>query len=135
MSDAVVQVVAAVIVNAQDECLLALRPKHLHQGGLWEFPGGKIETLETPLAALRRELREELDIQIGLAQPLLITVHDYPDKRVSLDVWVVREFAGRPTGMEGQQLGWFTYQALLELDFPAANYPILDALGKLLKQA
>ena len=127
-----VQVAAAVILNARNECLLALRPVHKHQGGLWEFPGGKVESGETALQALCRELREELDLVVSTAEPLLVTTHAYADKQVTLDVWVVREFEGVPTGMEGQALGWFDMAQLSALEFPAANYPIISALNAFL---
>jgi 8-oxo-dGTP diphosphatase len=122
-------VVAAVILDARSrQCLLALRPKHKHQGGLWEFPGGKVEKGEAPLQALRRELQEELALDVQRAEPLLTTTHDYADKRVTLDVWLVREFAGEPRGMEGQELRWYALEELHTLALPAANYPILKAL-------
>ncbi|HWK52853.1 MAG TPA: 8-oxo-dGTP diphosphatase MutT [Hyphomicrobiales bacterium] len=124
------QVVAAAILDEADRCLLALRPTHKHQGGLWEFPGGKLEAGETPLQALQRELLEELDLRIGAAEPLVVTTHDYADRRVTLDVWVVREFSGEPRGMEGQALGWYSLEQLDALALPAANYPILAALTR-----
>jgi 8-oxo-dGTP diphosphatase len=126
-------VVAAVILDAHQHCLLALRPPHKHQGGLWEFPGGKVEPGETPLEALRRELREELALEVQRAEPLLVTTHNYPDKCVTLDVWVVREFCGEPRGMEGQQLRWYALEELQTLAFPAANYPIVRVLDTLLR--
>ena len=126
--------VAAVILDDHNHCLLALRPKHKHQGGLWEFPGGKVETGEDTFSALCRELEEELDIDVGSAEPLLTTSHDYADKRVTLDVWVVREFTGTPQGMEGQELRWYAPEQLRSLEFPAANYPILDAVLALVNQ-
>jgi 8-oxo-dGTP diphosphatase len=125
-------VVAAVILDERNHCLLALRPKHKHQGGLWEFPGGKVEAGEAPFVALCRELEEELALDVQSAEPLLTTTHDYADKRVTLDVWVVREFAGEPRGMEGQELRWYAPDELQALAFPAANYPILQALKSLL---
>ncbi|MDR2212370.1 MAG: 8-oxo-dGTP diphosphatase MutT [Pseudomonadales bacterium] len=125
-------VVAAVILDANNRCLLALRPKHKHQGGLWEFPGGKVEAGETPLQALRRELQEELALEVQNAEPFLVTSHDYPGKRVTLDVWLVREFSGEPCGMEGQELCWYSPAELQSLAFPAANYPILQALNALI---
>jgi 8-oxo-dGTP diphosphatase len=132
-SPAAIAVVAAVILDAQQRCLLALRPKHKHQGGLWEFPGGKVEAGEAPLHALQRELHEELDLHVDRAEPLLVTTHDYGDKRVTLDVWVVCEFTGEPRGMEGQELGWYSLSELETLAFPAANVPILRELRRLLE--
>ena len=85
----VIHVAVGAIRNGQGEFLLARRPEHLHQGGLWEFPGGKVETGETVEVALRRELQEELAITVGQATPLIKIRHDYGDKRVLLDVWRV----------------------------------------------
>ena len=133
MSSASIKVAAAVILNENHECLLALRPAHKHQGGLWEFPGGKLEPGETAFQALARELQEELNLTVSSAEPLLITSHSYADKEVMLDVWVVRDFSGEPAGMEGQKLGWFSFDHLRALDFPAANLPIIDALKNLLQ--
>ena len=127
----VVRVVAAVIENPQGEILIAKRPDHLHQGGLWEFPGGKLEAQELPRAALARELVEELGISVNVAQPLLKTRHDYPDKSVELDVWTVPSFAGEAHGREGQKIVWVRREELARYDFPAANTPILDRLAAL----
>ena len=135
MSVAAIKVAAAVILNTRNECLLSLRALHKHQGGKWEFPGGKLEAGETPLQALCREVLEELDLHITQARPLLITTHAYADKQVTLDVWLVSGFSGQPKGMEGQELGWFSFAALQKLDFPTANYPIIQALDAFLHPA
>ena len=82
-----VHVVAAVIRNAEQQILLALRPSDKHMGGLWEFPGGKCEAGESPQQALARELHEELGIVIENPQPLIQVRHDYPDLHVLLDVY------------------------------------------------
>ena len=91
-----IHVVAAVIysVDHSNQILISRRPDHLHQGGLWEFPGGKVETDELPEQALGRELREELGIQVTQAQPYLQVSHDYSDKQVLLDIWQVNGFSG-----------------------------------------
>jgi 8-oxo-dGTP diphosphatase len=120
--------VAAAVIRRKDGCILiARRPEHLHQGGLWEFPGGKLEEGESVRAALQRELHEELGIHITQARPLLKISHDYPDKQVLLDVWEVSAFSGEPHGIEGQPLAWVTPRQLPEYEFPAANQPILAA--------
>ena len=124
----VVRVVAAVIQNTSGEILIARRPAHLHQGGLWEFPGGKLEPDEQPQAALGRELEEELGIVIDSSQPLLRIRHDYPDKSVELDVWRVTSFVGEAYGREGQQVAWVHRDALSGYEFPAANGPILERI-------
>ena len=81
------RVVAAVIHNPRGEILIARRPLHKHQGGLWEFPGGKIEDGEEAAQALIRELQEELGITPTAFRPLLTVEHHYPDKSVRLEVW------------------------------------------------
>jgi 8-oxo-dGTP diphosphatase len=123
----VVQVAAAVIVDAAGRVLVAERPLDRHQGGLWEFPGGKVEAGELPRAALARELWEELGITIKKARPLIRVRHDYPDKSVRLDVWRVDEFEGRPHGREGQAIAWVAPDELCRRDFPAANRSIITA--------
>lgn len=113
----------------QDQVLIAKRPAHVHQGNLWEFPGGKLEEGETVESALRRELLEELGILVkDEIKPLIKIRHDYADKQVLLDVWEVSCFEGVPFGREGQPLKWVAPMNLLEFDFPAANRPIIDAI-------
>lgn len=120
-------VVAAVIGNDSRQVLLAKRPLDRHQGGLWEFPGGKVEQGEEARAALLRELHEELDIVVQDARPLIKVRHDYPEKSVLLDVWRVTAFAGEPHGREGQPIEWVATEDLPGRDFPAANQAIVTA--------
>ena len=121
-------VAAAAIFNRRGEVLLALRPAHAHQGGLWEFPGGKIESGEQVQAALARELHEELGITVAQARPLIRVRHAYPDKQVLLDVWRVNEFTGEPHPREGQRLEWVAVADLANKQYPAANLPIVTAV-------
>lgn len=123
-------VVAAVIFDADSRVLLAKRPDNKHQGGKWEFPGGKVEAGERAQFALVRELEEELGIVVSpdSLQPLIEVRHCYPDKAVFLDVWQARGFQGAPHGREGQEIGWFQLAALAEMEFPAANHAIIDKL-------
>ncbi len=125
-----VHVAAGVILNNSNEVLLALRPQHKHQGGLWEFPGGKVEPGEPVQTALARELLEELNLVVEHAEPLLVTEHDYGDKQVMLDVWTVRHFSGTPEGREGQQLRWVKLTDLSDYQFPRANVIIVETLLK-----
>ncbi len=120
-------VVAAVVVNAAAQVLVARRPLDRHQGGLWEFPGGKVEAGEEPRATLARELHEELGITVQGARPLIRVRHDYPDKAVLLDVWRVTAFTGDPHGREGQPIAWVAPGDLPKRDYPAANRPIVTA--------
>jgi len=121
-------VVAAVIVNSANEILLSLRPAHVHQAGLWEFPGGKLEAGEDAWRALVRELGEELGIEPVNARPMIRIRHDYPDKSMFLDVWYVNAFNGQPRGREGQKINWVSRSELTQRKFPAANLPIVNAV-------
>lgn len=123
-----IKVAAAVIYNSAGEILIARRPETAHQGGLWEFPGGKLEPGEAAVTALKRELMEELGIDILKYQPWKKISHDYPDKQVLLDVWKVHEFSGQAHGREGQQVRWCSVSKLHEHPFPAANQPIIASL-------
>ncbi len=118
----------AVIINPQGEVLISQRPDHVHQGGLWEFPGGKIEASETVQQAIHREIFEELDIHIESMQPLIRIHHRYPDKSVLLDVWRIESFSGEPRGCEGQPIEWLAMGQLSTRTFPAANQPIIKAM-------
>ncbi|MDH5544163.1 MAG: Nudix family hydrolase [Gammaproteobacteria bacterium] len=122
-----VHVVAAVITDERGNIFIAKRPADKHQGGLWEFPGGKREADETPLDALKRELHEEIGIDVIDARPLIQINHDYPDKSVLLDTWKVTEFSGEAHGKEGQETSWVRPDALDNYPFPAANQPIITA--------
>ncbi|TIH09737.1 Nudix family hydrolase [Pseudomonas leptonychotis] len=122
-----IHVAAAVIRGKDGQILIAKRCDDKHQGGLWEFPGGKVEAGETAQAALARELEEELGILVTTARPLIQVRHDYPDKHVLLDVWDVSAFTGEPHGAEGQPLAWVSAKQISEYEFPAANRPIVAA--------
>jgi len=125
-----VHVAVGVVLNNKGRVLISKRHSDSHQGGLWEFPGGKVEAGESVYAALQRELLEELDIHIGEAQEMLQIQHDYADKQVLLDVWRVSAFTGIARGREGQPLRWIATGDLLDYDFPAANGPIIAAIMK-----
>lgn len=122
-----IHVVAAVIRGADGRILIARRADTQHQGGLWEFPGGKVEEGEGVEAALARELREELGIDVSRSRPLIKISHDYPDKQVLLDVREVDAFTGEPHGVEGQPLEWVAPRDLGQYLFPEANKPIVAA--------
>lgn len=123
-----VHVAVGLVIDESDRVLISCRLEHLHQGGLWEFPGGKVEAGETVESALKRELDEELAIKVITATPLLKIEHDYSDKKVLLDVWEVIEFTGVAESREGQEYAWVERSELVDYEFPAANRAILDAL-------
>ena len=124
----IVHIAVAVIQNSLGQYLIAKRPQETHQGGLWEFPGGKVESNETVVAALKRELLEEVGITITQSSPLIKIHHDYNDKSVLLDVWQVEKFTGDAFGREGQKTCWTNKSDFLLYDFPAANLPIITAI-------
>lgn len=123
-----VQVAVGVVRDTQGRILIAKRPEHLHQGGLWEFPGGKLEPDECIIAALTRELLEEVNVQVVSLRPLIEIPHVYADKAVLLHVWQVDRFSGEPIGREGQPVAWCDVEQLGEYEFPVANRPIVRAL-------
>jgi 8-oxo-dGTP diphosphatase len=137
MSDTSIHVAVGVIFDNQqmDQILIAKRPQHLHQGGLWEFPGGKVAVGETVDQALKRELFEELGIAVIQSQSLMQVEHNYSDKKVFLDIWIVTEYSGDARGLEGQECRWVSIQQLVSSEsgyqFPEANKPILEKLKSL----
>ncbi len=120
--------VAVGVIVANGEFFLTKRLEHVHQGGKWEFPGGKVEQGETVAQALHRELNEEIAIDVLSCMPLIDISHDYGDKQVLLDVFLVDNYNGEPHALEGQQQGWFTLEQLQTLDFPEANKLIVEKL-------
>ena len=123
-----VHVAVGIVADASGAILIARRPDHAHQGGRWEFPGGKVESDEAVETALQRELQEELGITVQAAEPWLQVHHAYPDKTVLLDVWRVTAWRGEPHGREGQPLRWALPAALTNFAFPAADEPIIARL-------
>jgi 8-oxo-dGTP diphosphatase len=130
-SEAVHVAVGVILDDSGGSVLLTRRSLDSHQGGLWEFPGGKLEPGESLHAALMRELHEELGITVVRNSPMLEVRHDYGDKCVLLDVHIVWEFAGEAVGREGQPLEWAPVTELAHYAFPAANQPIVAALQDL----
>jgi len=124
----VIDVAAAVIINHSGDTLLSLRLTGSHQGGKWEFPGGKFEQGETAEQALYRELYEELGIKALELEPFIELEYCYPDKLVKLHVLEVLDFSGSPIGLEGQKVEWVSPFELTQREFPDANYPILEKL-------
>ena len=123
-----VHVAVGVILDSRQNILIALRPEDSHKGGLWEFPGGKVEQGEQVETALSRELYEELGLESISCRPLIEIRHDYPDKSVLLDVWWVDSFTGQPEGKEGQPIKWVNTSELPDYAFPEANKPIIHAV-------
>jgi 8-oxo-dGTP diphosphatase len=120
-------VAVGVIKDTKGNILISRRHQASHQGGLWEFPGGKVEQGESVQQALIRELKEELGITVSSLTPLIKINHQYSDLKVLLDVWVVTNFSGEARGLEGQKITWVTPEQLPTYSFPEANYPIISA--------
>jgi 8-oxo-dGTP diphosphatase len=123
-----IHVAAGAVQDPSGRILITKRPDHVHQGGLWEFPGGKLEPGETPDTGLARELFEELGIGVRASRPLIRVHHDYGDRHVLLDVHRVIAFVGDPRGREGQPLAWVHPDDMVAETFPAADRPIISAL-------
>jgi 8-oxo-dGTP diphosphatase len=127
----IVHVAVGVLLNDSHEVLIALRPAQSHQGGLWEFPGGKVEEGESVEHALNREFEEELGVSVQACTELTQIRHEYSDKSVMLDVWRIEKYSGIPQGREGQAIEWRALSKLLVEDFPKANERIIRILNRL----
>ena len=127
MSKKFIHVAVGIVLRA-GQIFLTKRADDAHQGGKWEFPGGKVELNESVDEALSRELSEEIGITLSQSQPYVTIEHDYPEKSVRLDFHLVRDFDGEPSGCEGQAFQWVTIDALATLTFPDANQLVVDKL-------
>lgn len=127
-----VPVAVAIIFNKErNKVLLTRRPFHVHQGGLWEFPGGKLEANEQPEQALRREIQEELDLLVLDYQFLGTVPYGYADKCFELLIFAVFNYAGTPRCCEAQlALHWANVAELEDYDFPAANRQIIQLIKR-----
>ena len=123
-----VGVITSTVEDHQTQYFLTKRHDDVHQGGKWEFPGGKVEEDETIAQALARELKEEVNVEVLSCQPLLTIEHDYGDKKVCLEVFVVDNYIGEPNSQEGQQQRWCSLEELKKLEFPEANEAIIAEL-------
>ncbi len=130
----IVHVAAAVLIDSAGYILVAQRPEGKSLAGLWEFPGGKLETGETPEVALVRELREELGITVTGAQlrPLCFVSHAYREFHLVMMVYLCRAWLGEPLGFIDQPVQWCTLDELAGLAMPPADRPVLAALAKAL---
>jgi 8-oxo-dGTP diphosphatase len=125
-----ITVVAAVIRDDKGRVLMTQRPKDRHMGGLWEFPGGKIDDGEAPDKALMRELDEELGIEIVILSPLTFAVHEEPGLRILLLFFDARISSGEPRGHEGQAVEWVTKKDLPRLPIPPADAELIRLLAE-----
>jgi 8-oxo-dGTP diphosphatase len=130
MTDAV-RVVAGVLRDSHGRILIAQRPAGKHMAGFWEFPGGKIARGESAEQALARELTEEIGVAMQRCHPLLQLRHDYTDRVVELDVFVVDDYRGIPMSREAQALKWVMASELGGEPLLPADRPIVDALNSM----
>lgn len=124
-----IDVAAGVLRDLEGRVLITRRPDGTHLGGWWEFPGGKLADGESPADGLGRELAEELGIAVLRAEALIRYQHCYPERRVNLHVWLVHDYDGQPTGVEGQAIRWVKVDELNEAGLLPADRPIVNALA------
>jgi 8-oxo-dGTP diphosphatase len=130
----VITVVACALIDADGRVLLAQRPEGRSMAGLWEFPGGKLEAGETPEAALVRELKEELGIDVwpGCLAPFTFASHAYDDFHLLMPLYVCRKWGGEMLAREGQALAWVRANRLGDYEMPPADEPLRTMLRDLL---
>ena len=125
-------VVIGILRDNQGRILITRRDRKKHKGGLWEFPGGKVELGESSRQAICRELREEISIEVIEMEHYMDIFHDYGDLNVYLEVFNVTNYRGRAQAAEGQRQTWTSVDRAIdpesEFCFPEANYPILRKL-------
>src|SRR6266403_2953446 len=126
----VVLVVAVALIDVDGRVLLAERPEGKSMAGLWEFPGGKVHDGETPEAALIRELKEELgiDVTASCLAPFTFASHGYPDFDLLMPLYLCRRWEGTATALEGQQLAWVRPARLSDYPMPPADEPLVAML-------
>ncbi|WAC19192.1 (deoxy)nucleoside triphosphate pyrophosphohydrolase [Luteolibacter sp. SL250] len=124
-----IQVVCGVIVDGEGRCLMCRRPDGKHLGGLWEFPGGKVDEGEMPDVALVRELEEELGIRVGVGERLGDVRWDYGSVVVRLMPFFCKTLSGNPLPLEHSEVRWGTLAEARELEWAPADVPILEELA------
>ena len=124
-----VTVVVAAVIAQDDRFLVTRRQKGVHLEGLWEFPGGKTGPEETHAAALKREIAEELDADVDVAELILSTTHSYPEKAIALYFYRCR-LIGTPRPRLGQEMRWVPRAQLSTLVFPPADKELIRLLGE-----
>lgn len=123
-------VMAGAIFDDQGRVLVAQRPPGKHLAGGWEFPGGKLEPGEERFEGLKRELWEELGIDVHAGEPMLCYDHQYPDRLITLDLWLITRYTGVPHSREGQTLDWIAVRDLESAGLLDADKPMIPALER-----
>ncbi|WP_407331446.1 8-oxo-dGTP diphosphatase MutT [Enterovibrio sp. 27052020O] len=129
-----IHIAVGIILNPdRSQIFITQRPAKAHKGGFWEFAGGQVEHGETAEQAVIRELEEEVGIAATDIEAFMSMTHDYPDKALTFDFFLIKAFDGVPYGKEGQPGQWVAISALPNFTFPEANEPVLakivDVLG------
>lgn len=134
MTKPILLVVAAALVDADNHVLIAQRPSGKSMAGLWEFPGGKLNPGETPEAALRRELEEELAIEVceTCLAPFTFASHAYDTFHLMMPLYICRNWEGEIIPREGQEIAWVRANRLQNYPMPPADLPLLPFLRDLL---
>ena len=134
MSVKLVLVAACALIDADGRVLIAQRPQGKAMAGLWEFPGGKVETGERPEQSLIRELKEELGIIVKeeCLAPLTFASHLYPDFHLLMPLYVCRRWEGFVAAQEGQRLKWVRPKELRDYPMPPADEPLISHLTTLI---
>lgn len=134
MASPILLVAAAALVDADNRVLIARRPQGKSMAGLWEFPGGKVHDNETPEAALVRELREELGIDVCLEclAPFTFASHAYEKFHLLMPLYLCRTWEGEITPREGQEIKWVRAIRLADYPMPPADLPLIPWLRDLL---
>ena len=122
-------VVAAVIRDRDGRVLITRRPHDRHMGGLWEFPGGKVEPGEAPAPALTRELKEELGLDIEVCRPITFAVHEEPGLRILLLFYEAVVVGGAVAAREGQAVRWVAPNHLADYPTPPADAELVALLA------
>ena len=126
----IVLVAALALIDEDGRVLLTRRPEGKSMAGLWEFPGGKVEAGETPEAALIREIREELGIELRqpCLAPLTFASHSYESFHLLMPLFVCRRWEGDVEPLEGQALAWVRANRLRDYPMPPADLPLIPIL-------
>ncbi|MEM8828533.1 MAG: 8-oxo-dGTP diphosphatase MutT [Cyanobacteria bacterium P01_G01_bin.19] len=122
------QIGVAVITNPEGKVLIDRRKPTGDMGGLWEFPGGKIESGETVVECIQREIKEELNIEISVGDRLTTITHDYENFKVTLHVHLCQHLSGDPQPIECEEIHWVDISIMNQYQFPRANTEIINLL-------
>lgn len=129
-----VPVVAVAMINDRGEVLMQRRPPGKAHGGLWEFPGGKVEAAETLVSALLREVEEELGVALVADSLEPISFAARPDQPHVVLLYSCTRWHGQPSALEASEIGWFVAESLDALAMPPLDVPLAGALQRALKR-